>query len=90
MRFMLPGLMALLFFPTAARADRAAADACAATLNSESKIIYEAMLPVAGSGQDMRQAMTSTTTQLAISGKIQRATARDSAQAAGACLQKLR
>ena len=90
MRYIIPCLAALLLASPPAMADRAAGDACAASLKPEARTIYDATAPLVGIGQDMRQAMTATTSQLAINGKIDRATARESAQAAGLCLEKLR
>ena len=90
MRAVFPGLACLLLASTGAFADRAAADACAASLKSEARSIYDAMAPLMNTTTDTRQPSTSTSTQLETTVKLAQGTSRESAQAAGACLEKLR
>jgi len=73
-----------------ARADAAAANACAAKLPKDAKTIFAATLPKVTPGADLRAVLTSSARSLAISGKIDRGTARDSATAAGECLKLTR
>ncbi len=70
-------------------ADKAAGDACAASLSPDGKAIYAAVMG-AGAGGDLRSVVTDTTKSLVMSGKIDRGNARTNAQAAGACLQQAR
>ena len=90
MRAVFPGLACLLLASTAAFADRAAADACAATLKSEARSIYDAMASLVNTNTDNRPATSATATQLDTTVKLAQGTSRESAQAAGACLEKLR
>jgi len=73
-----------------ARADQAAADSCAAGLDADAKAIYAAAAPQAASTSDLRGLVTDTTKSLVGKGTVSRDVARGAAQAAGACLQKLR
>ncbi len=70
---------------SAALADKAAADACAAGLSPDAKAIYSASIGSIGSG-DLKSVVTATTKSLVSAGTIARGTARDSAMAAGQCL----
>ena len=69
-------------------ADTAAAKACAATLPKDAKAIFDATLPQIGPGADLRSLVTSNTRSLALSGSIDRGSARQSATAAGECLKR--
>jgi hypothetical protein len=69
-------------------ADTAAAMACAATLPKDAKVIFDATLPQIGPGADLRSLVTSNTRSLALSGSIDRGSARQSATEAGECLKR--
>ncbi|WP_454915071.1 hypothetical protein [Xanthobacter sediminis] len=73
-----------------ALADQAAADKCAAGLDANGQAIYAAAAPQAASASDLRGLVTDTTKALVGNGTVPRDVARGAAQAAGACLQKLR
>ncbi len=79
-------LAALLAAGSAAEANRAAGDACAAGLTPDAKAIYSSVVGQLGSG-DLRSLVTDATKSLAMSGKIDRGNARSNAQAAGKCLE---
>ncbi|MFT0862527.1 hypothetical protein [Ancylobacter sp. G4_0304] len=69
-----------------AHADKAAGDACAASLSADGKAIYAAALPSLGSA-DLRTVVTNTTKSLVEGGKVAMGSARSNAQAAGKCLE---
>ncbi|WP_428029921.1 hypothetical protein [Ancylobacter sp.] len=79
----------VLLAGTAARADQAAGNACAASLNADGKAIYSAVI-AAGNTGDLRTLVTDTTKSLAMSGQIDRGSARSNAEAAGQCLEQAR
>jgi hypothetical protein len=82
-------LVLLIAFATpATSADTAAANACAAKLPKDAKAIFDKTLPQIGPGADLRSLVTTNTRSLAISGAIDRGSARQSAIAAGQCLQR--
>ncbi|MFK8251106.1 hypothetical protein [Ancylobacter terrae] len=83
-------LAALLALGTAARADKAAGDACAASLNASGKAIYAATLPGLSASTDLRAAVTASTRSLVQAGKVSMGDARPAAEAAGQCLQLAR
>ena len=70
-----------------ARADEAAANACAAQLPKDARTIYDTTLPLLTPNADLRSLVTASTRKLAIAGTIDRSTARDNAMAAAKCLQ---
>ena len=72
----------------AGQAETAAANACAAGLSKDARMIFDAALPKVVPGVDLKSMVTSTTRSLAFSGKIDAGTARDSATQAGECLKK--
>ncbi|TCK27963.1 hypothetical protein EV667_1958 [Ancylobacter aquaticus] len=72
-----------------ARADQAAGNACAASLTADGKAIYAAVMAAGDSG-DLRTIVTDTTKSLAMSGQIDRGSARSNAEAAGQCLEQAR
>jgi hypothetical protein len=80
-------LLPATFATTAAHADRAAANKCAAGLPKDAKAIYDTTLPQIKPGSDLRALVTSNTRSLAMGGKIGVGGARDSADAAGVCLK---
>lgn len=67
-------------------AQSAAAKGCAAKLNADAKTIFDQAAPEIAKGGKVKDAVTSTTRSLAMSGKIARGDARPNAEAAGACL----
>lgn len=69
-------------------ADTAAAKACAAKLPKDAKAIFDVTLPQIGPGADLRSLLTANTRSLAMSGSIDRGSARQSAVAAAECLQR--
>jgi hypothetical protein len=69
-------------------ANRSAADACAAKLSSDARIIYASTIGSVAPGVDMVETVRAKTRELAMSGKINRAQAQPSAQAAGECLRQ--
>ncbi|HUC19050.1 MAG TPA: hypothetical protein VMA37_15330 [Acetobacteraceae bacterium] len=70
-----------------ARADEAAANACAAQLPKDAQAIFDATLPQLTANADLRSLVTANTRKLAMAGTINRGSARQSAVAAGKCLQ---
>ncbi len=86
--FAVAALLSLLAIAPA-RADQAAADACAAALPAQAKMIYDAALPGAAGGGKLADVVRASATSLVKSGQISRSDARGEAQAAGACLKKL-
>src|SRR5215471_18984406 len=68
-------------------ATSAAANECAAKLPKDAKAIFDATLPKVVPGANLRDLVTTNTRSLAIAGTIDRGTARQSAAAAGQCLQ---
>jgi len=79
-------ISALLSPVPSALADPAAAQACAAKLPKDAQTIFAATLPQLGPGANLRDVITATTRSLAMDNKIDRATARPSAQSAAKCL----
>lgn len=73
-----------------ALADQAAADKCAAGLDANGQAIYGAAAPQAASTSDLRGLVTSVTKSLVGNGSVPMGAARGAAEAAGACLAKLR
>jgi hypothetical protein len=69
-------------------ADKAAADACAAKLPANAKLIYAAAIGGVTPGADLNELVRSKTRPLVMSGKIGRDQAMGAAQAAGTCLQQ--
>lgn len=79
----------LLIVPYPADAGKPEADSCAKTLPQEARLIYDTVAPQITPASNVKDVVTSNTRQLAIAGKVSRATARDSATSAGQCLLKL-
>lgn len=69
-------------------ANRAAADACAAKLPAQGKLIYAATIPAVAPGIDLKDIVRAKTRALVMDGKIDRGQAQAAAQAAGACLMQ--
>ena len=72
---------------TPARADRAAGDACAASLSAPSQQIYHCTLAAKPTPDTAKQIVTAQTEKLMQEGKLSMFSARSAAQAAGKCLQ---
>jgi hypothetical protein len=72
-----------------AKADTAAANACAANLSTDARTIFDKTLPQFAPGGDLRELLTTNTRSLAIAGTISRSSARESATAAAACLERV-
>lgn len=68
-------------------ANRATADACAARLSPEAKLVYTASIGSVTPRADLRDVVRSKTRALVMSGKLDRGGARTAAEAAGACLK---
>jgi len=79
-----------LFTVSAAHADRAAADRCAAALPPASKALYDASLAEVLGGQAPKDALTGNARAMVMSGKLSRADARPAAEAAAPCLMQAR
>lgn len=78
----------LLALPSlAAQANRAAADACAARLGPDAKIVYAAVIDSVKAG-DLVETIKLKTRSLVMSGKLSRGQAKAAAEAAGACLKQ--
>lgn len=80
----------LLVAPLQVFADPAAAVKCQASLAPEAKLIYDTVLPLVTPTTVIRDVVKQQTRSLVMAGKVNRATARDSAKAAGECFRLLR
>ena len=80
----------LLVAPLRASADPAAAAKCRAGLAPEPKLIYDSVFPLVTPTTVIRDVIKQQTRSLVFAGKVKRATARDSAEAAGECFRILR
>jgi hypothetical protein len=80
--FLLPSLCAL--------ADQRAAEACAAALPQDAKLIYDNVVPALTPDATPRDVVIAQTRALARAGKISQLSARDNAMKAGSCLRALR
>lgn len=76
--------------PMTASANRAAADACAASLAPEARLIFDATAPSITPTTEIRPVLEEKTRALVSSGRVSRSSARGSATAAGNCLQQIR
>jgi ABC-type uncharacterized transport system YnjBCD permease subunit len=85
-------LVAVMFLamPHAAFADAAAAAKCQAGLAPEARLIYDTTYPLVTPTSVIRDVLKQQTRSLVMAGKVNRATARDSAKAAGECFRLLR
>ncbi|OJW25743.1 MAG: hypothetical protein BGO51_17435 [Rhodospirillales bacterium 69-11] len=70
-----------------ARADTAAAKACATSLPKEARTIFDATLPQVTPGVNLRELVTSNTRRLVGAGSVELGSARTSAEEAGKCLR---
>jgi hypothetical protein len=84
----LPFIMLTLVVSLAqpARADRAAGDACAATLPIQSQQIYSATVAVKPSPEAARSVVVAETKKMVRAGALSPLKARSAAEAAGRCL----
>jgi len=80
----------LLLAPLQAFADPAAARKCRTGLDPEAKLIYDTVFPLVTPTTVIRDVIKQQTRSLVFAGKVKRATARDSAKAAGECFRLLR
>ncbi len=71
-------------------ADPAAAMKCRATLSPEAGLIFDTVFPLVTPTTVVRDLLKQHTRSLVFDGKVKRATARDSAKAAGECFRVLR
>ncbi|MBB6308003.1 hypothetical protein [Xanthobacter tagetidis] len=72
-----------------ALADKAAADQCAAGLDAQAQTIYQATAPGFAAASDKRGFVTDKVRGLVMGGSVPQGTAREAAQAAVVCLEKL-
>jgi hypothetical protein len=72
---------------TAARADVAAGDACAANLMPDGKTIYAAVVAANPTLETLRSTVESRARSLVMDGKVAMGTGRENAQAAGECVR---
>lgn len=82
--------LSLLLGSTAALADRAAADRCAAGLSPASKALYSASLAEVLGGESPKDALTANARAMVMNGTLSRANARPAAEAAAPCLMQAR
>ncbi|MCW5734666.1 MAG: hypothetical protein KIS73_11090 [Enhydrobacter sp.] len=68
-----------------AHADKAAGDACAASLNADGKAVYAAVVAANPTTETLRSVIEREARSLAMGGKISRGSARENATAAGEC-----
>ena len=80
----------LLITSSAALADRAAADRCAAGLSPASKALYEASVAEVAGGETPKDALTGNARAMVMNGTLSRADARPAAQAAAPCLMQVK
>lgn len=80
---------AVCAFPMTSSANRAATDACAASLAPEARLIFDATAPSITPTTEIRPVLEEKTRSLISSGRVSRSSARGSATAAGNCLKQL-
>ncbi|WP_406853949.1 hypothetical protein ABEG18_15450 [Alsobacter sp. KACC 23698] len=92
MRILLPAVIvaACLTGAIAARADARQAESCASQLGPEPRLIYDASASGAAGATDLKAFLIGKVKSLVMQGKVARASARASAEAAGPCLAALR
>ncbi|MPZ34132.1 MAG: hypothetical protein GEV13_24625 [Rhodospirillales bacterium] len=76
-----------IVFTAFAQADGAAGNACAAKLTPDGQAIYAATVAAKPTTQNQRDTLEKETKSLAMGNKIARASARDNARAAEACIK---
>ncbi|MBV8393814.1 MAG: hypothetical protein JOY81_11595 [Alphaproteobacteria bacterium] len=72
---------------TAAYADSAAADACAAKLNPDGKAVYAAVVAQKPTQATLKETVEKEARSLVMGGKISRGSARENATEAGRCVE---
>jgi hypothetical protein len=77
----------LLLLPNPTLAGRPEADACAGALPAEARYIYVVVAPLITKGSDMRAVLRRETIALVKAGRVERASAPESAKAASLCLK---
>jgi len=87
---LLSTLAAAMAFATPSLADRATADACAAKLSPDAKLIYTASIGAVTPTADLAGVVRDKARSLVMGGKLSRDAARPAAEAAGACLKQAR
>lgn len=73
-----------------ASADAKSAATCAASLNKDAQMIYQAAAPKVTPTTDLQDTVKSAAVGLVMGGQIDRANAKPAAQAAGQCLAQLK
>ncbi|MDQ0510682.1 hypothetical protein [Ancylobacter amanitiformis] len=81
-------LAVMLAAGSAAYANRAAGDACAAALPADAQAIYAAAVGQVVAGADPRTVVMDVVKPMVMSGQISRSAARDNAEAAAPCLKQ--
>lgn len=79
----------ILLLNSSAFADKQSSAACAGKLAPEARLIYDTVAPTIRPDTVIRDALPVIVRPMVISGKVVRATAQQSGQAAGLCLKKL-
>ena len=78
----------LISHATPSLANRSAADACAAKLPANAKLVYAAAIGSVAPGVDLVETIRGKARSLVMAGKLDRAQAQSAGQAAGACLKQ--
>jgi hypothetical protein len=84
------GIIAAAALSVQAHADTKSAATCAASLNKDAQLIYQATAPKVTPATNLQDEVRSTTMGLVMGGQIDRANAKPAAQAAGQCLAQLK
>jgi hypothetical protein len=82
-------LAIILMLALPALADKPSSAACAGKLAPEARLIYDTAAPTIRPDTVIRDALPGIVRPMVISGKVVRATAQQSGQAAGTCLKEL-
>jgi hypothetical protein len=80
------GLLCLLAGP-GARADKAAATACAASLQPHARLVFDAVTASPEAGLSLRVLLEATVRELVFMDRLMRSNARPAAEAASECLK---
>lgn len=89
-KFAVSGILAAAAASAPANADAKSAATCAAGLNKDAQLIYQAAAPKVTPSADLQDTVKSATVGLVMGGQIDRANAKPAAQAAGQCLAQLK
>jgi hypothetical protein len=79
--------MGVIGFATAAQADPAGGDACAAKLNATGQAIYAAVVATNPTMQNLRDSVRSQARSMVMSGQLSREQAENNAILAGECVR---